>query len=392
MVKGNEMYKIKTYNQIAQAGLDQFNQHYRIDDATTDPDAILLRSHSLHDTKIPHSIKAIARAGAGVNNIPVGDLTTRGIPVFNTPGANANAVKELVIAALLITARNLCRAISFVRSLSDDSAVEKIIEENKKHFVGHELTGKRLAVIGLGAIGVKVCNAAYDLGMNVIGYDPAITVERAWELSASIECADNIGQALMNADFISLHVPLTPETKGLINEETTNLFKQGVNLLNFSRGEIIDDAALLHALTHSVHHYVTDFPNHELLQHENVICFPHLGASTREAEENCAVMAAQTLSNFLETGQIKNSVNFPNVQMRPAAHGNRIAVVNKNIPNMLAQMSSVMAKFGFNITEMINKSRDEIAYTLIDFEGDIDPHLFHALNEIDGVIRVNEVI
>lgn len=384
------MYKIKTYNHINQAGLDQLSQ-YQVDPTISEPDAIMCRSASLFEEMIPSTVKAIARAGAGVNNIPVSDLTARGIAIFNTPGANANAVKELVIAALLMTSRNLCRALNFVRSLSEDKEVKETVESNKKHFIGHELMGKRIAVIGLGAVGVKVCNAAYRLGMEVIGYDPAITVERAWELDAAIESAKNIGQALANADFITLHIPLNDQTRGIINEETINLIKPGANLLNFSRAEVIDEKSLINALNHTLHYYVTDFPTHELLKHDNVICLPHLGASTQEAEENCAVMAAQTLKSFLETGQIKNSVNLPNIQLPPQENCSRISIINKNIPNMLGQISSLMASQNYNINEMINKSRDQIAYTLIDLEAPHDSSLLHALREIEGVIRVTDI-
>lgn len=389
------MFKIQTLNTISASGLSQFPlERYKINSDEKNPDAILVRSQSMHDTPIASSVKVIGRAGAGVNNIPLSEMTRRGIPVFNTPGANANAVRELVIGAMLLASRNICQAWHYVNQLTSTGAeLDKEIEANKKQFAGFELMGKTLGVIGLGSVGVKVANAAIHLGMRVIGYDPTITVSRAWELSASVEQCRGIDDLLTKADFVSFHVPLNDDTRKMINTQRLHLMKKGVVLLNFSREGIIDHHALLDALHEGkVFCYVTDFPSAELKSEPRVISLPHLGASTQEAEENCAVMIVKQIRDFLETGAISCSVNFPIVEVPSWNSGARLAIVNQNIPNMVAQISSKLASAKLNITSLINKSRDEIAYTLIDVNSDISDLVLKEIAAIEGVVQVRKLL
>lgn len=385
------MYKIQTLNQISASGLNEFpHELYEIASEINKPHAILVRSQSMHDIVIPDSVIAIGRAGAGVNNIPVDSMTKRGIPVFNTPGANANAVRELVIAGMLLVSRNICQAWNYVNSLkSNDAELNQKIEQDKKQFVGFELMGKTLGVIGLGSIGVKVANAALQLGMRVVGYDPTITVNRAWELSSTVQQAHSMDELLMAADFVTFHVPLTSDTKHMLNHARLQLMKKNVVILNFSREGIIDTKALLASLTENkILAYVTDFPSAQLINIPQVICLPHLGASTKEAEENCAVMIAKQIRDFFENGTITNSVNFPSIEMSRNQGGIRLAIANFNIPNMVAQISSVLAKHGLNIISLSNKSKDEVAYTLIDVNENVNDTVLKELTDIKGVLQV----
>jgi D-3-phosphoglycerate dehydrogenase len=389
------MFKIQTLNNIAPAGLDQLpHETYVFAPEIQQPDAILVRSQDLHHYTVPGSVKVIGRAGAGVNNIPVDAMTLRGIPVLNTPGANANAVRELVLAGMLLASRNICQAWQYVTQLNDlDPDFEKKIEQDKKQFAGFELQGKTLGLIGLGNIGVKVANAAIHLGMRVIGYDPTITVNRAWELSAAVEQAHNIDDVLMAADFASFHVPLTDETRHMINKSRMQIMKPGIVLLNFARDGIIDNAALIAAMDEKkVFAYINDFPSPELKNHPRAISLPHLGASTREAEENCAVMVVKQMRDFLEQGTITNSVNFPTVEAPYLTGGTRIAIVNANVPNMVAQISTELGHASLNIVSLVNKSRDSIAYTLVDVDGTVDEKLLQNIKQIEGVIQARTIV
>lgn len=384
------MFKVKTLNKIAPVGLNHFpTQLYQVSEDMLHPDAILVRSHSIHEFDFPPSLKVVGRAGAGVNNIPLATLTRLGIPVFNTPGANANAVCELVIAGMLLAGRHICEGWNYVRQLQgSDTELNRQIEDHKKQFVGFELMGKTLGVIGLGSIGVRVANAANQLGMQVIGYDPTITVNRAWELSSDVKQARSIEEVLKSSDLVTLHVPLLNDTRHLINAESLKMMKSTAVLLNFSRDGIIDNEALLAALNaKQIARYICDFPS-ALLKHPAVICLPHLGASTREAEENCAIMLAKQVRNYLEYGAIAHSVNFPTVEASRIDSGVRLAIVNENIPNMVAQISSTLAKAGLNIVSLLNKSRDNIAYTLLDVPSQIDPHTLGEISQIEGVIQL----
>lgn len=385
------MFSILTYNQISPLGLNLFStNNYHVRNDAKNPDALLCRSHDLHQENLPASVKVIARAGAGTNNIPVEKCTSLGIPVFNTPGANANAVKELVIAGMLLACRHICPAWQYVKNLSSDS-IKTDIEKNKKNFAGFELSGKTLAVIGLGNIGVKVANTAIHLGMQVIGFDPAVTVQNAWELNASVKQAQSLLEALQHADFISIHIPLMEKTKKLIDAEKLNVMKKNAVLLNFSRAEIVDHDALLSALKANLSFkYICDFPMHDFLDQPNVICLPHLGASTAEAEENCAIMAVKQVIDYLENGHIAHSVNFPSIRM-PRTNHHRLLVINENIPNMLAQISSTVSHNNLNIVDMINKSRDQIAVTLLDVNQPIDEKVVMHLKEIQGVVEARIV-
>ena len=388
------MLKVQTFNKIANAGLSQFPQElYEVSTEIQQPDAILLRSHSLHDAEIPCSVKAIGRAGAGVNNIPVAEMTRLGIPVFNTPGANANAVSELVIAGMMMVSRNLCAAWDYVRHLEgNDAAIEKSIEAHKKQFSGRELQGKTLGIVGLGSVGVRVANAAVHLGMRVIGYDPTISVNRAWELSANVIQAHHVKELLEVADFVSLHVPLMDATRNMMNADNLNHMQPGAVLLNFARDGIVDNQALHHQLENKkLKAYVCDFPSALLKDNPAVISLPHLGASTVEAEENCAVMLVNQVRNYLEYGAIACSVNFPTVDVPQNHEGVRVAVVNNNIPNMVAQISSVFAEKGLNILSLVNKSRDAIAYTLLDVQGDVGDDALQALLKIEGVLQARQL-
>ena len=384
------MFRVLTLNNISVAGLERLpRDRYEVASEFPDPDAILLRSHDMHQMTGGRNLKAVARAGAGVNNIPVERLGGRGIPVFNTPGANANAVTELVLAGLLLAARNVCAAWRFTRELEgDDENLNQAVEAGKKRFVGFELPSRTLGVIGLGAIGVKVANAALGLGMRVIGYDNDITVRRAWQLSSTVLQASSVGDLLAHADVVSLHVPMSDQTRNLINAERLGLMRDGTVLLNFARDGLVEEEALLGALDNGrVRSYVCDFPTRALKDHERVITLPHIGASTREAEDNCAVMAVEQLRNFLEDGNITNYVNFPEVVM-PRNHGRRVAVVHVNVPNMLGQISTAFARADLNIVDMLNRSRNRIAYTLTDVEGAVPESVLESLESIDGVLSV----
>lgn len=388
------MFKIQTLNTISSIGLDQFPRPlYTIGADIQAPDAILVRSATMHEMEIPGSTLVVGRAGAGVNNIPVAALTKRGIPVLNTPGANANAVRELVLAGMLLASRNICQAWQYVSHLkSQGPELEKDIEQQKKQFVGFELMGKTLGVVGLGSVGVKVANAAVHLGMKVIGYDPTITVSRAWELSSSVQQAHSLDSLLMNADFISFHVPLTPETKHMINTSKLRMMRQGVVLLNFARDEIMDNQAVAEALNENhLHAYVSDFPSAILKDHPRVISLPHLGASTKEAEENCAVMIAKQVRDYLENGAITYSVNFPSMEVPVCTTGVRLAIVNANIPNMVAQISAQLAKSGLNIASLLNKSRDEIAYTVIEVSREVNETTLKDIASIEGVMQCRQL-
>jgi D-3-phosphoglycerate dehydrogenase len=382
-------YRIQTLNQISVRGLERLpRDRYEVASAITDPHAILLRSADMHNMTIAPSVLAVARAGAGTNNVPVSTLSKRGIPVFNAPGANANAVKELVIAGLLLAARNIVQAWDFARSLQgDDEAIDSATERGKKAFAGFELPGRTLGVVGLGAIGVEVANAAERLGMRVIGYDPQITVQRAWQLSASIEQARSLDELFARSQFITVHVPLVEATRGLVNAARLRLMPKSGVILNFSRSAIVDDVAVLAALdAGNLHAHVCDFPKNRLKDHPRVVTLPHLGASTGEAEENCAIMVADTLRDYLESGNVRHSVNFPETVLPRAPGTSRIAVANSNVPNMVGQMSTLLAGAGINIAELLNKSRGELAYTLIDAEGTVDPALLSRIRTIDGVL------
>ncbi|MCG8022384.1 MAG: phosphoglycerate dehydrogenase [Candidatus Thiodiazotropha endolucinida] len=387
------MYKILTLNNISVAGLDRLPRDtYEVASEITHPDAILLRSHKMHGMEIPETVKAIGRAGAGVNNIPVAEMTGLGIPVFNAPGANANAVKELVLAGALLAARNLGPAWRFTTGLSgDDGVISKQVESGKKDFVGFELPGRTMGVIGLGAIGVKVANACRALGMNVIGYDPTITVQSAWKLASEVEQALSVDDLLSKSDFVTFHVPLTDATANMINAERLRLMKPGSVLLNFARNGIVDDEATVAALdSGQLYAYVCDFPSNLLKDHPRVITLPHLGASTKEAEDNCAIMVAEEVRDYLENGNITNSVNFPSINL-PRNGGFRIAVVNSNVPNMVGQISTDLANEGLNILDMLNKSRDDIAVTLLDVDKQPNAELLQTLASIDGVLSVRSL-
>ncbi|MCC6206704.1 MAG: phosphoglycerate dehydrogenase [Gammaproteobacteria bacterium] len=387
------MYKILTLNNISVAGLERFpRESYEIASEIQHPDAILLRSFKMHGMAIPETVKAVGRAGAGVNNIPVPEMSKRGIPVFNAPGANANAVKELVVAGMLLACRNICQAWDFARNLEgDDETIGKLAEAGKKDFVGFELPGRTLGVIGLGAIGIKVANIAIDLGMRVIGYDPKITVQGAWRLSSEVQQAVSLDDMLSKVDFVTFHVPLNDETRGMINADRLKRMKTGAVILNFAREGIVDTAAVRAAIdSGKIYSYVCDFPGRELKGHKRVITLPHLGASTDEAEENCAIMVADQVREYLENGNIFNSVNFPDVHM-PRTEGFRIAIANANVPNMVGQISTVMAEAGLNIVDLLNKSRGEIAYTLADVDSKIPVEVVEDIRKIDGVLNVRVI-
>jgi len=384
------MQKILTLNNISPAGLEHFPRDaYEVASEIQHPDAILLRSFNMHNMDLPPSVKAIGRAGAGVNNIPVERMSAAGIPVFNTPGANANAVKELVIAGMLLASRNICQAWDFARSLEgDDTAISKAVESGKKAFVGFELPGKTLGVVGLGAIGVQVANGALAQGMNVVGFDPGITVRRAWQMSSEVRQAASIEELLTHVDYVSFHVPLVDETRHMINAERLRLMRDNAIILNFARNGVVDDAAVVAAIdAGKIYAYVCDFPSNLLNSHPRVIALPHLGASTRQAEENCAIMVAEEVREFLENGSIRNSVNFPEMMM-PRNTGYRLGIVNKNVPNMLGQISTCMASSNLNILDMLNKSRGDLAYTLVDVDSPVQPDCLANIAAIEGVLNV----
>jgi D-3-phosphoglycerate dehydrogenase len=381
--------KILTLNAISKKGLARLPQNYVVGNDVADPDAILVRSQAMHEMPIAESVLAIGRAGAGTNNIPVKAMSARGVVVFNAPGANANAVKELVIAGMLMGARNLLPAVNFVASLQgDDETLHKQVEAGKKHFVGHELPGRTLGVVGLGAIGSLVADAAIRLGMNVIGFDPEITVDAAWRLPSQVKKAASVDELVKHSDFISLHTPLVPATHDLINAERVKLMKKGCVLLNFARDGIVNEEAILAGLDDNrMQAYVCDFPSNLLRQHPRFLALPHLGASTEEAEENCAIMVAEQVSDYLENGNILNSVNFPNLSM-PRESGFRLAIANANVPNMLGQISTTLAGAGLNIHNMVNKSKGDMAFTLVDVDSAPNASVIARLAAIEGVLRV----
>lgn len=384
------MYKILTLNNISVKGLSRLpREDYEISSEASNPDAILLRSFKMHDMDIPPSVTAIGRAGAGVNNIPVKQMTERGVPVFNAPGANANAVKELALAGLLMAARNIYPAMQFASTLDgSDADISAAVESGKKNFVGWELHSKTLGVIGLGAIGLRVANAASALGMKVVGYDPTISVENAWKLSRNIQQAVSLDHLFSQCDAVSVHVPLIDATKGLVSKERIAMMNDGGIIVNLARGGICDDDAVLAALdSGKLSAYVIDFPTGALLKHEKVVSFPHLGASTGEAEENCAIMVADQVREFLEDGTVRNSVNFPDAVM-PRTSGCRVTVANANVPNMVGQISTILANADLNIADLLNKSRGDIAYTIIDLDGDVDESALDSIKGIKGVLSV----
>ena len=384
------MYNIKTYDAISPLGLNALTKDaYRVGEDIEDPDAIMLRSSKLHDVPISSSVKAIGRAGAGVNNIPVDKMSEQGIVVFNAPGANANAVKELVIAGMLMACRNLIPAWCYTTELSgSDESVMQAVEAGKKKFTGFELPGKTLGVVGLGAIGAQVANAADSLGMKVTGYDPAITVQSAWQLSSNVTKMDSIDELLREADFVTFHVPLKDATRHILNAETLAIMKNGAVILNFAREGVVNESAVLAAIeTGKIHAYVSDFPSNEVRGHKGVFTFPHLGASTGEAEDNCAVMIANQLKDFLQNGNIQNSVNFPNIKLSRQG-SSRLAIANSNSPDMLAKISHELGNSGVNILHMANESRDELAYTLIDIECRPNNKVTDKIAGIDGVLSV----
>ena len=386
-------YHILTLNQIASAGLHRLpGARYVVGKAIDRPDAILVRSHDMHRMTVPASVRAISRAGVGTDNIPVADMSKRGTPVFNAPGANANAVKELVFAALLLAARNLIPALGYVAALEPGAPdLEQRVEEGKKQFSGVELPGRTLGIIGLGAIGSIVADSAIKLGMKVTGFDPDITVDAAWRLPSSVRKAHSIEELLRQSDFVTLHLPLLEVTRHLIDERRLSVMKPGASLLNFARDAIVDEAAVVAALRGGrLKYYLCDFPSARLLGEPGVVALPHLGASTEEAEENCAIMAVDQLRAYLEDGTVKNAVNFPNVEM-PRESSYRVAIANANVPNMLGQISTAMARSGLNIHNMVNKSRGEMAYSLVDVDSPIPPALIDALAKIGGVLSVRSI-
>ena len=381
--------KIQTLNAISKKGLSRLPDSYVVSNDVTEPDAILVRSQVMHEMPIAASVLAIGRAGAGTNNIPTKAMSERGVVVFNAPGANANAVKELVIAGMLMGTRNIAPALAFVNGLhGDDESLHKQVEAGKKHFVGHELRGSTLGIIGLGAIGSMLAESAIQLGMNVVGFDPEITVDAAWRLPSQVKKAASIDDLVKRCDFISLHVPMLPATKDLISTDRVKLMKKGCVLLNFARDGIVNEKAVLDGLNDGkLHAYVCDFPSNLLRHHPRFVALPHLGASTEEAEENCAIMVADQVRDYLENGNILNSVNFPNISM-PRESAYRLAIANANVPNMLGQISTALAGAGLNIHNMVNKSRGDLAFTLVDVECSVPQIVIDQLTAISGVLRV----
>ena len=386
------MFKIQTLNNISKNGLSRLpSAQYSVANDVAEPDAILVRSADMHGKPLAASIKAVARAGAGVNNIPVAEFSKRGVPVFNAPGANANAVKELVVAGMLIAARNLGDALAFVSGLNSSDDLHHRVEAEKKRFVGSELAGKTLGVIGLGAIGVKVANAAHALGMCVLGFDPHMTIDGAWALSSDVVKASSLNELYAASDYISFHVPLNDATRGIFGAAALELARPGVVLLNFAREGIIDPATLKLGLSDGrIGRYVTDFPNADLLGNARVVGLPHLGASTGEAEENCALMVVDQLRDFLENGNVHNAVNFPNTRMSRTGSA-RLCIANQNRPNMIGQLSHVLGEAGVNIAQMHNASRGDIAYTLIDLDSRASTSLIDAIGKIEGILSVRAI-
>ncbi len=388
------MFKIQTLNKISPKGLELFpREDYEIASEIGHPDAIILRSFKMHDMELPTSLRAIARAGAGTNNIPIDKCSKRGIVVFNTPGANANAVKELVIAGLLLASRDIIDGVVWAQSLKQEGEkVAALVEKGKSQFAGCEIRGKKLGVVGLGAIGAMVANDALSLGMEVVGYDPYLSVEAAWELSSDVQKASGLETLLGEVDYLTIHVPLLESTKEMFNAEKFAMMKDGIKIMNFARGGLVNNDDLIDALkSGKVSSYVTDFPESKLLGVKGVIPIPHLGASTVESEDNCAIMATKQVKDFLETGNIKNSVNFPNCELPMISGEKRIIIANKNIPNMIGKITSLLADNGINITDMLNKSKGDIAYNIIDVEGEISKEKIEKLHGIDGIIMVKVI-
>lgn len=389
------MYKIRTYNAISAKGLNRFPQDsYQIGSDIADPEGYILRSQKLHDEQVPESLLAVARAGAGVNNIPVADYTDKGIVVFNSPGANANAVKELIVAGLLLGSRDIYGGMNYVQELNhmdDAGEMGKLLEKEKKRFAGSEIAGKTLGVVGLGAIGSIIANLGLELGMDVIGYDPAISVEAAWQLSGRVERMESLQALLAKADFVTLHVPAIPATQDLINSETLSLMKSSAKILNFAREQIVNTKDMVAALDNgTIAGYISDFPMPELLGRKDVLLMPHIGASTAEAEENCAVMAANQLMDFIENGNIENSVNFPPTKMARNG-GTRLTFCNSNVPKVLGSVLSILADSELNVVDMVNKSRNEVAYNIIDIEGELSADIVDQIQKVEGVMRTRVI-
>ena len=386
------MYQYHCLNPIAKKGLELFSDSYKMIDGVDQADAILVRSAKMHDMELPECVNAVARAGAGVNNIPVKELAEKGVVVFNTPGANANGVKELVLAGMFLASRDIVGGIEWVEQQKDRADIDKLAEKQKKQFAGCEISGKKLGIIGLGAIGAMVANAACGLGMDVYGYDPYISIDAAWNLSRTIHHSKTLDEILTTCDYITIHVPLLDSTRQMINAEAFSKMKDGVVFLNFARDLLVDEEALINALeSGKVKKYVTDFANPIVAGREGILVTPHLGASTEESEENCAVMAVKEIRDFLENGNIKNSVNFPNCDMGTCVAVGRIAITHRNIPNMISQVTSILGKEGLNIADMTNKSKGEFAYTLIDLESSASKEALEELKAIEGVSRVRVV-
>ena len=386
------MYRYHCLNPIAQTGIELFDENYSRTETIDEADAVLVRSAGMHEMEFSKNLKAIARAGAGVNNIPLEQCAENGIVVFNTPGANANGVKELVIAGMLLAARDVIGGINWVQEHEEDGDLAKAAEKAKKAFAGTELEGKKLGVIGLGAIGVLVANAAVHLGIEVYGYDPYVSVDAAWRLSRNIHHAKTVDELYKDCDYITIHVPALPDTKGMINKDAISLMKKGVVVLNFARDVLVDSEAMVDALVSgAVKRYVTDFPTPEIAGVKGAIVIPHLGASTEESEENCARMAVKELRDYLENGNIKNSVNYPACDMGVKEAGNRITILHKNIPNMIGQLTAVLAQENMNISLMTNKSRKEYAYTMIDVEAEVPEAVEKKLETIEGVLKVRVI-
>ena len=386
------MFQINCLNPISKIGLENLTTDYRINDNVNEADGILVRSASMHEMDLPENLLAVARAGAGTNNIPLEKCAEKGIVVFNTPGANANAVKELVIAGMLLASRDVVGGIEWVKANKDDAAIAKTAEKEKKNFAGTELMGKKLGIIGLGAIGVKVANVARHFGMEVYGYDPYVSVNAAWSLSRDVKHVINVDEIYENCDFITVHVPLLDSTKHMINKEAINKMKDDVVILNFARDLLVDEAEVLKGLAaKKIRKYVSDFPNPTTAGQEGCIVIPHLGASTEESEDNCAKMAVKEMMNYLENGNIKNSVNFPNCDMGICDKPGRIAIFHKNVANMITKFTATFGNSGINITDMMNKSRGEVAYTMMDLEAPATAEMIAKLNAIEGVFRVRVV-
>jgi len=382
------MIKVQTINNISLVGLEKFPKNtYKVSSELKDPDVILVRSATMHEMEIDENLKAVGRAGVGVNNIPLQKMNDHGVVVFNTPGANANAVKELVISSMLLASRNICQAWNYVNNLPLDN-LKSTVEDGKKNYSGSELPGKTLGIVGLGAIGVEIANAAHALGMNVIGFDPSITKKNAWKISSGVQEALNIEELFSKSDFVSFHVPLVESTKNLLNAKRIALLPKGAVVINLSRDGIVDEDALIEALDFGkVKYYVTDFPVNDKKNNDRVIALPHLGASTAEAEVNCVIMVANQVKDYLENGNIVNSVNFPEAKM-PRAGEKRLAITHRNIPNMVGQITNAIAEVGINIVDMLKKSRDEVSYTLIDLESEISEMAIETIKKIDGILTL----